>query len=825
MTFVDLILPIPLKKLYTYSVEKEMVEDLEIGKRTIVEFGRKKLYTAIIYKIHEKKPKDYETKNIISIIDDFPSISILQIKFWEWIANYYFSSIGEVYKAAVPSALKIESETKIFLRDEIIDFENLNINEKIIIENLKKHKQLSIKDLQKKTEQKNIIFKVNNLLKKNVIATKEKLTINYKPKIIKIVKLTPFAQDKENLKNIFKELEKKPKHLHLLMNYLNVSKFLNQRKTLNVEKKKLLEISKISLNIFNVLVKKNIFEIQNLKIGRLENSNNILKKPSELNDFQKKALEEIKNSFEEKDVSLLHGVTSSGKTEIYIHLINEEIKKGKQVLYLLPEIALTTQIITRLKNIFGNKVGVYHSKFANSERVEIWRNILEQKNGESSDDLKIILGVRSSIFLPFHNLGLIIIDEEHENTYKQNNPAPRYNARDTSIVLAKLHNAKVLMGTATPSLETFFNAKNKKYSIINLKERFKNIELPEVIIANTHIAYKKKQMIGHHFTQTLLENMKIALDEKKQIILFQNRRGFSPYIECMTCKWIPKCENCDVNLTYYQKENKLSCHYCGYTEKPPKTCKACESTNLKNRGFGTEKIEEEIPLFFPKAKIGRMDLNNTRTRKSYENIISRFENGKIDILIGTQMISKGLDFDNVSIVGIMNADNLLNFSDFRALERSYQLMAQVSGRAGRKNKRGKVIIQTTEPNHRIIKNVIENNYINMYENELEQRKMFKYPPFYKLIKITVKHRHLGILERGANDLAKNLREIFGNRILGPEFPSIKRIQKFYLKNILLKIEKDKSPNKTRFFLQKAIDNISNYNYSKSLKILINVDPY
>ena len=830
MFFVDLILPLHLSNTYTYSVDNEFVNDLSVGKRVIVEFGAKKRYTAIIFKIHKNEPKDYKTKKIIDILDNEAIISPLQLKFWEWIAYYYLSTLGEVYNAGVPSALKLESETQIFLSKENIEnLENineLNTKERALIEVLKNENNLSIKELAKKTNQKNIITKINHLLSKKFISVKEKLIETYKPKQDVYVKLTNQAKAKINTSDIFEQLSKSKKQLELLLIYLRDSKFSTQEETLEIKKKDLLEITKTSTTTFNQLIEKNIFEIYTKEVNRLiKIHSDKIQDFKKLSQAQNKALNEIKTQFEEKDVVLLHGVTSSGKTEIYIHLIQEQLDKGKQVLYLLPEIALTTQIINRLRLVFGDKVGVYHSKFANAERAEIWKNILIQKNDKNLKKYHIILGVRSAIFLPFSNLALIIIDEEHENTYKQYHPSPRYHARDSAVVLAKLHKGKVLMGTATPALETYFNVQNKKYGLVNLTERYQGIELPEILISDTHLAYKKKQMRGHHFTPTLLECMQEALSKNEQIILFQNRRGFSPYLECMTCNWIPKCQHCDVSLTYYQYENKLSCHYCGYTEEPPKLCKACGSTNLKNRGFGTEKIEEEIPLFFPDAKVARMDLNNTRTRKAYENLISRFENKKIDILIGTQMVSKGLDFDNVSLVGIMNADNLLNFADFRALERSFQLIAQVSGRAGRKNKRGKVVVQTTEPNHHILKNVIENDYLSMYKSELLQRKEFRYPPYYKLIKMTVKHKNINIVNKGADTLTKHLKSIFGNRILGPEFPAINRIQNFYLKNIILKIEKEKSISKTRFFIQEAINQVQTYDAYKRLQIVLDVDAF
>jgi primosomal protein N' (replication factor Y) len=575
------------------------------------------------------------------------------------------------------------------------------------------------------------------------------------------------------------------------------------------------------------LVSKNIFEKREKIVGRLAVHEGKTLPINELSEAQEKAYLNITDSFNTKPVVLLHGVTSSGKTEIYIKLIDECIKKGQQVLYLLPEIGLTTQIISRLKLVFGNLVGVYHSKFNDSERVEIWNKVLNNESypnkSEKGTDYQLVVGARSSIFLPFKNLGLIIVDEEHENSYKQFDPAPRYNARDAAILLAHQLNTKVLLGSATPSIETYFNAKNNKFGFVQLSERYKNIELPEIITADLRDAYKRKQMRSH-FTPLLFDEITQALERKEQIILFQNRRGFAPFIICSMCGWIPKCSNCDVSLTYHKHNSSLVCHYCGYTAHYPTQCKACGGESISTKGFGTEKIEDDVALLFPEAKVARMDLDTTRAKKAYERIIGSFEKGDIDILIGTQMVTKGLDFEHVSIVGILNADNMLNYPDFRAFERSFQLMAQVSGRAGRKHKRGKVVIQTSDPEHRIIQHLKNNDYETMFSEQVAERKHFKYPPFYRLVGITIKHRDKQKLEKIASQAASSLRKSFKNRVLGPDDPVINRIQTWYIKKIWLKVEREISIIKAKKHMQEILDEIKTREGNSSAMILVDVDP-
>ncbi len=817
--FADIILPLPLKQLFTYRIPSEMNNNCTIGKRVVVMFGRKKFYTGIIKFIHKNKPTDYELKDIVSVLDDNPIITNIQFKFWDWLSNYYMCSQGEIMNAALPSGLKLESETKIIYNDidESQDFK-FNIKEESLIYALKTHKILSINKVASILNQKTFVNHIKSLLDKGIIRVEEETKNKYKPKLIAYYTLSKEFEKEEKLKELFKKLEKAPKQLKILVNYLTKTKF----KITELLANDILDGIKVNSSILNTMVKKNIFVKEKKEISRFKNYDEKILEPKILSETQSKAYNDINNKFITKDTVLLHGVTSSGKTEIYIHLIKDYLDKGKQILYLLPEIALTAQIINRLKFIFGDLVCVYHSKFNDSERVEIW-NSVNSLTSKKQHDYRIILGARSSIFLPFDNLGLIIVDEEHENSYKQQSPSPRYNARDSAIVLSKLHNAKILLATATPSIESYHNVLKGKYALVELQNRYKNIKLPEIKIANIREAYRKKQMKSH-FSPTLLQNIKAALDNNEQIILFQNRRGFSPFVECKTCGWIPKCEYCDVSLTYHKYTNELVCHYCGYTVSNFNKCKACSDIAMQTKGFGTEKIEDEITIFFPDIVVKRMDYDTTRNKNSYYKIIKDFEDKKIDILVGTQMVSKGLDFDNVSLVGILNADTLLNYPDFRAYERSYQLMTQVSGRAGRKNKQGKVIIQTSDPKNRIINYVLNNQYNKMLESELSERQKYKYPPFYRLISITLKHKNKQIVDDSSKLMAEKLRILFGSRVLGPEYPIINRIQNKYLKKILLKIEKNKSTTKAKEILDKIFDEIKIIKEYRYVTIVCDVDP-
>ncbi len=820
--FVDVLLPLPLPNLYTYKVDKsDHNKNITKGARVCVQFGRKKLYSALIVNIHNTPPKNYETKTILCLLDEKPVVNEIQLTFWDWISGYYMCTRGEVYKAAVPSGLKLESETSIIYGEKEVT-DKLTPLENRVLDLLEKEKTMTIKDISSATGRENMVPCIKSLYEKDYVALEERLKSGFRAKTEKVAFLNEKYSEDSVLHELFDSLERAPKQLKIVMSYLAMVQYPGKQQAPVVKTSDLLKKAGASSSALKALADKEIFYIREKETGRLTVADNTLQAHSVLNTSQKKACKNIVNHFKTRHVVLLHGVTSSGKTEIYIKLIREQLDKGKQVLYLLPEIALTAQIVRRLQSVFGNLVGVYHSKYNDAERVEIWYNLMG-KHVAGQARYSIILGVRSSVFLPFDNLGMIIVDEEHENTYKQFDPAPRYHARDAAIMLASLHKAKVLLGTATPSLESYFNAKNDKYGLVELNERFLDLKLPAIQIINIKEARRKKQMKSI-FSPQLIDNIENALSNGEQVILFQNRRGFAPYLECRQCGMVPRCRHCDVSLTYHKQHHQLVCHYCGYTLRGPFTCEACGSTDFRMMGFGTEKIEDETSLFFPEAKIARMDLDSTRSRKSYERIISDFENGNTDILIGTQMISKGLDFNNVKVVGILNADNMLNFPDFRSHERAYQLMAQVSGRAGRKKEKGTVIIQTSDPNHYIIKNVLDNDYTAMFNNQLEERKTFSYPPVFRLIRINVKHRQYETVEQGADLLAQKLRSVLGNRVVGPEYPLINRIQNKYIKTLLLKLEKTKSISWAKQQTIEKIAGITSQPEFKSLIIIPDVDP-
>ena len=819
--FVDVILPLPLPRYFTYSLSEEWADEVQMGCRVVVPFGRKKYYTAIVRNVHYCEPADYEVKEVSALLDAHPILLPEQFKFWEWLADYYLCTQGDVYKAALPSGLKLESATMVEYNPDFESEVRLPEREQKILDLLSAEPEQCVTKLEKDSGLKNILSVIKSLLDKEAIFVKEELRRTYKPKTETRVRLANEVRNEKRLQELFDELARAPKQLDLLMKYIELSGILGgdglKSFPKEVNKKELLLRASASPAVFNGLVDKHIFEVYQQEVGRLNSVLREILPINPLNDHQKMAHDEIVRSFQSKNVCLLHGVTASGKTEIYIHLIEETIRQGKQVLYLLPEIALTTQITERLQRVFGDRLGIYHSKFPDAERVEIWQKQLTEKGYD------IILGVRSSVFLPFRNLGLVIVDEEHENTYKQQDPAPRYHARNTAIILAAMYGAKTLLGTATPSIETWHNASSGKYGLVELKERYKEIQLPEIIPVDIHELHRKKRMNGP-FSPLLLQYIHEALDQKQQVILFQNRRGFAPMIECNTCGWVPKCKNCDVSLTFHKGLNQLTCHYCGYTYQLPHKCPACEGTDLRNRGFGTEKIEDDIKILFPEAAVARMDLDTTRTRSAYERIIADFEQGKTDILIGTQMVSKGLDFDHVSVVGILNADTMLNYPDFRSYERAFQLMAQVAGRAGRKNKRGRVILQTKSIDHPIIAQVIHNDFDQMVAGQLAERQMFHYPPYYRLVYVYLKNRNEQLLDLMAQTMSGKLRAVFGNRVLGPDKPPVARIQTLFIRKIIVKIEYNAPMARARELLVQVQKEMVAEDRFKSLIVYYDVDP-
>lgn len=818
MRYIDVILPLPLKASFTYAVPAEWAEQVRVGMRVVVSFGKKKLYTAVVSLLHTHKPElAYEVKEVICLLDSQPILRQPQLRFWEWISSYYMACMGDVYQAAVPAGLKLESETLVCINPDFEADAVLSDKEQRILDALSDGKPVTVDALNKATEMNSVLPTLKILLDKNAIEVNESLTDKFRIKTETFVRLSSEYESEEKLKQLFDELNRAKKQLDVLMCYIELSKFLQPHNRKEVARKDLLTKSAVSASVLSALVEKNIFEFYKKEISRLAQNALPTHEAHPLSVAQQQAFNEINAHFLEKQVVLLHGITSSGKTELYIQLIQQVIEKGQQVLFLVPEIALTTQLTTRLKRVFGNKLGVYHSKFSDAERVEIWNNVLNDKSYD------VIIGVRSSIFLPFRKLGLVIVDEEHETSYKQYDPAPRYHARNAAVVLASMHGAKTLLGTATPSIESYANTQNGKYGLVELNVRYQDMELPEILVVDTKEAYHKKLMSGH-FSEELLIRIKKALENKEQIILFQNRRGYAPYIECKNCSHVPKCKNCDVSLTVHKVFNTLTCHYCGYSEPIPSLCPACKTPGLGTKGFGTEKIEDEIRLIFPEARVSRMDLDTTRSKKAYETLIHDFEEHKVDILIGTQMVTKGLDFERVSIVGILNADNMLNFPDFRAHERAYQLMAQVSGRAGRKHKRGLVVLQTTQPQHQIVAQVLQNNYTAMYASQNAERHQFKYPPYYRLIVVSVRHKDVHVVKQAAYELGNKLKAVFGSRVLGPVDPSVSRIQNLYIKQLILKIEVEASPAKAKELLEHASNEVLVDSRFRSVRISVDVDP-
>jgi primosomal protein N' (replication factor Y) len=822
--FVDVLLPLPVWRLYTYNVPKLFEKEIGVGKRVIVPFGKHKIYSALIRNIQTYHPDPSSLKEIQSVLDDHPVVNEKQFKLWEWMSEYYMCTQGEVMNSGLPSSLKLQSETKVMAVDfSEKDSIRLTENEEILLSALKEKNEMSIDEISKLLNKSSVHQILKKAFEKNLIIISEEINQRYKPKKIAYLRLAEAFQTDSSLENLFMELEqdnRKARQLESLMIFMKYLFEDPERKS--VKKSLVINHNEVSKSSIHSLITNGVLVEFDVIIDRIETTSERLILPLPLSTSQRSAYEKLKESFDTHDVSLLHGVTSSGKTEIYIHLIEKIIQEGRQVLYLLPEIALTTQLIIRLKKYFGEKVGIYHSRYSSNERVEIWNHVLNF-DPVLNNRSQIVLGARSSLFLPFKNLGLVIVDEEHDQSYKQSDPAPRYNGRDTAIMLSKIHNGKTVLGSATPSMESYYNAKENRYGLIPLNERHGGMQMPEILIADLREA-KRKKLMKSNFTPELLDAVKNALGEKEQVILFQNRRGFANYIECQNCNYIPHCKNCSVTLTYHKLGSILKCHYCGYIENLPSACTNCGDYNLAVKGFGTEQIEEDIAIFFPEARVARMDMDSTRTRKSFQNIIGEFEDRKIDILVGTQMVTKGLDFDNVSLVGIINADQLLNFPDFRAFERSFQLMAQVSGRSGRKQKRGKVIIQTQQPEHWIIRDVVNNNYEKFYERDLMERLKFGYPPHSRLIELTLRSKENEIVHEASEVFTELLKKNLGNRILGPHIPIVSKIRNMFYRNVLVKIERASSPREIKSGIFETFKEFYSNRENLVVQIIPDVDP-
>ncbi len=765
MNYADLILPLPLQGTFTYAVPASMQSAVRVGMRVLVPFGRSKTYLGIVARLHDERPQGYEVKSVAQLMDSEPIITPQQLQLWQWIADYYLAPIGDVYKAALPAGLKAED--------------------------------------------------------------------GYRPKTETYIRLTPAYQNEAALHVALNVLARAPKQLEAFVEYLALSGWdqMDGGRMMGevgeITREELLNASHASATTLQQLEKRGVLETYEVEVGRLNHGGDYhpeLIKP--LNSAQQTAYNSILMSMMKRPVTLLHGVTSSGKTEIYIHLIQQALERKEQVLYLLPEIALTVQMMQRLQRVFGNRLGIYHSKYSDAERVEIWKKQL------SKNPYDVILGARSAVFLPFQKLGLVIVDEEHETSYKQQDPAPRYHARSAAIMLAKMSNenahsslnpCKVLLGTATPSLESYHNAKTGKYGLVELKERYQGIELPEIQVVDIADLQHRKMMAGP-FSPLLLNKVREALERGEQAILFQNRRGFAPMIECKQCGWVPHCQHCDVSLTYHRQMNQLTCHYCGYTYRVPTECPCCGSTELHTRGFGTEKIEEQVREVFPEAHVARMDLDTTRTRNAYERIIMDFGAGRTNILIGTQMISKGLDFDKVSVVGILNADSMLNYPDFRAYEHAFMMMAQVSGRAGRKGKRGLVILQTKSKEVPVIQQVVRNDYLALYKDLIAERQAFHYPPYYHLVYVYLKHRYDDVVNTASIELGSRLRQWFSGRVLGPDKPAVAKVKSQNIRKLVLKLENGIDMKKVREYLLMAQSQMMADKRYNSLQIYYDVDP-
>lgn len=814
--FAEIILPFAISGTFTYRLPDNAVS-VYPGMRVIVPFGERKFYTGIIYKLTETAPPGIAIKELGEIIDDYPIVTPKQFTLWEWMADYYQVTLGEIYKAAVPAGLKIESETKITLREDFEAKAKLTSKQLHIISLLEDGKPHNVQEIGKQLGSGLLLPTLYKLVDIGAIRLSEGVESSYRPKTESYVCLSKDIQNQDQLQEIFNKLSKSPQQTKLLMQYISLSGYMQTDRARGVKKKELLSLSGISSAICKELENKNILYVYPQQIDRIKKVEHIPQKPKELNEVQKTAVTAIHCEWERKDIVLLHGVTSSGKTEVYIHLIEEQLAQGKQVLYLVPEIALTTQLTNRLQAVFDHKLGVYHSKFSEAERVEIYQDLLQQKGYE------IVLGVRSSIFLPFNNLGLIIVDEEHETSYKQQDPAPRYHARNMAIILGKIHHCKTLLGTATPSIETYYNATNGKYGLVEMNNRYKDLQMPAMTIVDMKEAIRKKEMT-EDFSDVLVSKIQTALERKEQVIIFQNRRGYAPFMQCKECGHVPHCANCDVSLTLHKKQGLMICHYCGYTHPIPRICPNCQSSLINDIGLGTEKIEEEIAKLFPAAKIARMDLDTTRTKNAYRKIIDDFSEHKIDILIGTQMVTKGLSFDDVSLVAVLNADNLLNAADFRAHERAFQMLEQVSGRAGRMHKQGEVVIQTRNPDNPIIRFVKRHDYAAMYATQLKERLQFHYPPFYRVILLSVKHRDAHMANRASNSFAKILQQIFGKRCSDAIPPIIPRVQNVFIRQIILKIESTASAPKAKLLIQSAIQQLHGISEFKNVPITIDIDP-
>lgn len=813
-TYADVVLPLALPKPFTYVVPEQLVEQLRFGMRVEVQFGRNKLYSGLVVALHQQPPQVKKPKAILAVIDEAPILQPLQYKFWSWLADYYGCSVGEVMHAALPAHLRLASETTITLSPLFEDdFSGLDDQEYLVAEALKIQSELSMQDVRGILQRKTVFPVIRRLMDKKIIYLKEDLKDRFRPKKVVCVRLQePYATDRRRLDEAFELCGRSNRQVEALMAYIQLA-----RQQEHVRRTDIYKLAKVDASVINAMVKKGIVELYERAVSRLGSYGEEVEEVPPLSDQQQRALREVKARFQDRQVVLLHGVTGSGKTRLYVELIREALRRNEQVLYLLPEIALTAQVIERLQRLFGDEVKVYHSRLNNNERVELWQAVL--------DGQPLVLGPRSALFLPFRKLKLVIVDEEHDLSYKQQDPNPRYQGRDAAILLAAQHGAKVLLGTATPSLESFHHARTQKYGLVQMPERFGGIALPKIRIVDARREMKARKMQSH-FTTVLLDALRTTLGAGEQAILFQNRRGFAPLYHCELCDWHAECIHCDVSLTYHRQQGKLKCHYCGYQAALPAACPACGNPKLNLRGFGTQKIEDELRIYLPEAKIGRMDLDTVRTKNAHARIINDFEEGRLDVLVGTQMVTKGLDFEHVGLVGVLSADQLLRFPDFRAAERAYQLMTQVAGRAGRKKKQGEVIIQAMNPGHPVLQDVLRGDYEAMFRREIRERHEFKYPPFYRLIRITLKHRKPEVLEGGTARFSGLLKKKLGSWVIGPAVPYVSRVRGYFLMDMLVKLERH--AQKIAFakaVIRDAISQLHKAEGFSGVRVQVDVDPY
>ncbi len=814
---VDVLLPLPLQGLFTYTIPDFIGENPPIGARVLVPFGEKKIHTGIVWhKANTKhQSQTFEIKDILCFLDEKPLLSATQMQLWEWIASYYMCTLGEVMLAALPTAFRLESKTRV---QRVADFDasvRLSPKQKLILDFLSDGKVKTMDEISRKLNVSSLSA-INHLMEIGAIQMDRHIDEKYRPKTERYISLAaPYSN--EELQLLTDSLRRSPQQQKCFLAFLHESGYTHSGKAQTIPQKTFLGTTGFPYAILKALQTKGILTIEERAVNRIQTAPETTEGAHSLSPEQTQAVAAIKENWQTKDVVLLHGVTSSGKTEVYIHLIQKALSEGKQVLYLVPEIALTTQLTDRLRRVFGARLGVYHSRFSDAERVEIYRDLLEKNKYD------VLLGVRSSVLLPFSNLGLVIVDEEHDTSYKQQEPAPRYHARNAAIMLAHFAQAKVLLGTATPAVETYFNVQQDKYGLVTLKQRYQGILLPKIVVVDSKLQYHRKEMTGH-FSDILTQRITEQLTHNKQTIIFQNRRGYARYLECKQCGYVPKCVNCDVSLTMHERQGVLSCHYCGYTIPIPPTCPVCQTSQLIDRGFGTEKIEDELQTLFPTARIARMDLDTTRNKHAHQDIINAFARHEVDILVGTQMVTKGLHFDDVSTVAVLNADNLMNKPDFRAYEQAYQMLEQVSGRAGRKGEQGEVLIQTFQPDNPILRYVAEHDYEGFYHQQITERKTFKYPPFYRILSVHIRMRDLHEVDEIATRLQAQLQAVFTHRCSRVIIPQISRVQNMHTRTILLKIEVNASYPKAKQLLQQQIDHLRTTPNGKSALIHVDVDP-